>query len=285
MIHLVRYAEIALKGNNRSEFEKKLVANMKAGLKATGLDVQIKRLGGRFLLHSDQEVDLRRVFGIVSYSPCMRVKADLQDICSEALQLAEQHKKGNKTSTFRISSRRLTKDFPLSSVELNSRIGAFIAEKTGFKVDLSNPELDIGIELIGSDAFLFTKTIGCFGGLPVGIEGKVLAVISDLKSVLAALLMMKRGCAIEVASFSEISARELSFLQAFCPYKLVLHCIKDASELNEIAMKLGCKALVVGDTLHDFSAHPINILILRPLIAFSDSDIDAELDKFRKACC
>jgi len=62
---------------------------MKAGLKAGGFDVQIKRLGGRFLLHSDQEVDLRRVFGMVSYSPCTRIKADLQDICSEALQLVE----------------------------------------------------------------------------------------------------------------------------------------------------------------------------------------------------
>jgi adenylyl- and sulfurtransferase ThiI len=94
--------------------------------------------------------------------------------------------------------------------------------------------------------------------------------------------MMKRGCAIEIVGFSEVSIQELSLLQAFCPYKLVFHKVNDASELDKLALSFGCKAVVAGDTICDFSVYPINIITLRPLVAFSDSEIKAELDKFRK---
>jgi thiamine biosynthesis protein ThiI len=280
MIYLVRYAEIALKGKNRKDFENKLVENMKACARNSGFEIKIRQLQGRFLVSCDQHVDFRNVFGVVSFSPCTRIELEFEAICSEVLKIAEKH---SKTTTFRISAKKLTKDFDLSSMELNSKVGAFIAEKTGFKVKLDNPDLDLGIELVGKEAFVFDKTIACFGGLPIGIEGKVLILISNEKSLLAALLMMKRGCAIEVAGFSEVSVQELSLLQAFYPYKLVFHKVNDASELDKLALSLGCKAFVVGDTINDMPVYPINIMILRPLVAFSDSEIKAEMDKFRKA--
>ena len=275
MIYLVRYAEIALKGMNRSEFEKKLVENIQASLRASGQKVKIKRLRGRLLLDSEKQVDLRKVFGIVSYSPCILVPAEFNAIHKEALRIAESYP---KTTTFKISAKRLTKEFPFSSMELNSKIGAFIAEKTGFKVQLENPALDIGIEIIGEKAFVFDKTIDCFGGLPVGIEGKVIVLVENNCSILAALLMMKRGCGIEVASFSE---QNLSLLQVFSPSELVLHKIKEASELHELANKFGCKAVVVNETLQNLKDHSINILTLRPLIAFSDEEINSELEKYK----
>ena len=279
MIYLVRYAEIALKGKNRKDFENKLVENLRVCARNSGFEIKINKIQGRFLVVCDNEIDFRKVFGIVSFSPCIRTELELEAIFSEALKIAEKY---SKTSTFRISAKKLTKDFGLSSMELNSKVGAFIAEKTGFKVKLDKPDLDFGIELIGKEAFVFDKTIACFGGLPVGIEGKVLVLLSDEQSVLAGLLMMKRGCAIEIVGFSEVSVRELSLLQAFCPYKLVFHKVNVASELDKIALSLGCKAFIAGDTICDLPVYPINIIILRPLVAFSDSEIKAELDKFRK---
>ena len=276
MICLVRYAEIALKGKNRFEFEKKLVQNIKSSFKAASLDAKIKRLPGRFLLETEQEPDLRRVFGIVSFSPCIRVEAKMDVLCAEVLELAE---KQGKTSTFRISARRLTKELSFSSQEINKQIGAFVVEKKGWKVALEKPELDIGIEIINGEAFLFTKTIGCFGGLPVGVEGKVLALITDESSALAALLSMKRGCAIEAAGFAE-QKKSLETLQAFSPNILFFHKIKNASELQELAKRLRCKAIVVNDTLTHLKAYPNNMLILRPLMAFCEKEILAENKKF-----
>lgn len=279
MIYLVRYAEIALKGKNRKNFENKLVENMRVCAQNSGFEIKINKIQGRFLVSCDQHIDFRNVFGIVSFSPCTKAELELEVICSEALKIAEKHP---KTTTFRISAKKLTKDFALSSMELNSKVGAFIAEKTGFKVKLDNPDLDLGIELIEKEAFVFDKTIACFGGLPVGIEGKVLVFLSDEKSALAGLLMMKRGCAIELASISEgFSEKTLSLLQAYSPNKLVVHKIKELSELYELAQKLNCKAAIIGDTIASLKDYPSNLLILRPLISFSDEEVLSELEKYK----
>src|SRR4030042_324631 len=150
MIYILRYAEIALKGKNRNEFEKKLAENIKSLLKKQEPSAKIRRLQGRFVLETEKEVDLRKVFGVISYSPCIHTEAQFKNISSETLRLAEKYK---KTTTFRISAKRLTKDFSINSSELNRRIGFFVAEKMGFRVNLEHPDLDIGIEIIGSEAF------------------------------------------------------------------------------------------------------------------------------------
>jgi len=279
MIYLMRYAEIALKGENRNDFERKLVANINSLARNSGSEIIIKRLQGRVLVQCDKNIDFRKVFGIVSFSSCVKVDPEFKVICSEALKLAEKH---SKTTTFRVSTKRLSKDFDLSSMELNSKVGAFIAEKTGFKVKLDNPDMDLGIELVDKEAFVFDKTINCFGGLPVGIEGKVLVLLEDEKSVLAGLLMMKRGCAVELASSSDkLSNSNLSLIQDYAPNKLVLHKIKELSELYELAQKLNCKATIVNDTFASLKNYPINMLVLRPLISFSDEEIISELKKYK----
>lgn len=275
MIYLIRYSEIALKGKNRKDFENRLIRNIGAFLKAKGLKAKISCLQGRLLLETEKEINLKPVFGISSYSPCSVIKAELKAMLSEALKLAQTHP---QTTRFKVNARRSTKSFPLSSLELNNKIGAFIVEKTGFKVDLENPDLELGIELIGEEAFVFEKTIACFGGLPVGVEGKVMVLAENNRSILAALLMMKRGCGIEVAGFSE---QNLSVLQVFSSSELVLHKIKEASELYELANKFGCKAVVVNETLQNLKDPSINILVLRPLIAFSDKEINSELEKYK----
>ena len=277
--YLIRYAEIALKGKNRKEFEQKLVSNIKKILRPE--DSTVKRLQGRMLAEADEQLDFSRVFGISSYSPCLQTKAELEIIFSEALKLAKAY---TKTSTFRISAHRLTKEFPLSSMELNNKLGTYIIEKAGLKVQLENPTLDLGIEIIGNEAFLFDKTIACYGGLPVGIEGKVLALVSDEKSLLAALLALKRGCCIEVASLPDHAGQDYSLLQMFSPNKLVLHNINNLSQAQELAHKLECKALIVNDTLNELKECPSFLIIpvLRPLIAFSDSEIKKELEKYKQ---
>jgi adenylyl- and sulfurtransferase ThiI len=277
MLSLARYSEIALKGKNRQIFERQLVNNIKAFLKAKGLEGEVKRIQGRILLQTDFEVDLRPIFGIASFSSCVQVQAKLEDISSAALKMAETHP---KTTRFRITTHRSTKNVPLTSPQLNERVGSLIVQSTGMKVGLESPDLEIGIELIDDLAYVFNKNIPCFGGLPVGIEGKVLALLSDEKSVLAALVMAKRGCAIEIASQADFSESDYSLLQLFSPSHLKFHRISQIDELDELALKLGCKAIVVPDTLADLKQYPVILPILRPLITFSEQELLAEQKRY-----
>ncbi|KYK25049.1 hypothetical protein AYK26_02540 [Euryarchaeota archaeon SM23-78] len=256
-LYLIRYSEIGLKGRNRAYFEKRLVENIRTVLKDKRLKPKIKRLQGRLLLDVDKEIDLKNIFGISSYSPCIQTKAELKKINSESLSLV---KKNPKTKTFRISARRLDKRFALSSLELNNKVGAFIVKKTKLKVSLEKPDLEIGVEIINDKAFIFCKTLAGFGGLPVGVEGKALCLVSDKNSVLAGLLLMKRGCSIITVEESKI---------------------KNLKELDELAKTFKCRALIVPDTLQSLKDYPIDVPVLRPLIAFSEQEIKQELEKYK----
>ena len=275
VFYLLRYSEIALKGKNRKDFERRLIENIRQVVNSKGLKAKINKSHGRIFVKVDQELDLRKIFGISSYSPCVEVPAELEKIGLQALNMAKKH---SKTTTFRVTARRVTKGLDLSSLEINQKIGAFIVEKTGFKVSLKNPGLDLGIEIIDERAFVFNKKIDCFGGLPVGIEGKVLCLISDENSLLNGLFLMKRGCSIEITALTN---RKTSFLQHFSPRKLVLHKINDLSELDALAKEFKCKALAVPDTLTSLTDYPISVPVLRPLISFSKQEIKSELENYK----
>lgn len=263
-LYIIRYAEIGLKGKNRRQFEKKLVDNIKKEIKDKGLKPQIKRVQSRILLEVEKEFDLKKIFGISSYSPCIQIKAELKEMSSAALALVKKNIRA-KTKTFRITARRITKEFPFSSPEINKKLGAFIIKKTSLKVDLERPDLDLGIEIIGDAAFIFSKIFPGPGGLPVGVEGRVLFLVSeedliDKKFVLAAFLMRRRGCSVITLGSSLIS---------------------NLKEAEKVAETFRCRALIVADTLKSLKDYPVNIPVLRPLVAFSDKEIKQELEKYK----
>lgn len=279
VFYLIRYAEIALKGKNRSFFENRLIKNIKACLSRQSVLGTIRKLPGRLLLMVDREVDLRVIFGIVSYSLCDAVPSSYDSLAEKTLFLTEGFE---KTTSFRISARRLTKDHPLSSGELNKRLGALVVENHGLKVDLEHFNLDIGLEIAGKEAFFFTKTISCFGGLPSGVEGKVLALMDSDAAVLAALLLAKRGCEVICVKQSdyEISSNQESLISSFLNGK-----IRDFpfASLDLSAVEERCVALVVSDTLSSLKDYDFDGLILRPLVTFSDDEILSELEKYKSA--
>ncbi|PIX44686.1 hypothetical protein COZ55_00170, partial [archaeon CG_4_8_14_3_um_filter_38_5] len=96
--------------------------------------------------------------------------------------------------SFRISCQRVDKNFRMTSSEVCREVGAFIAGKTGAKVDLENYDLNISVELFNNKAYLFSEKLRGFGGLPAGSEGKVLCIVNDEAGLLSALMMMNRGC-------------------------------------------------------------------------------------------
>ncbi len=183
---IVRYSEIGLKGKNRGFFEKKLISNIKAGFKKNNLKFKdIKRLRGRILIDTDKGDFLKNIFGISSYSYTKEVDLDLEKIRKEAKKLV------GKEKTFRVSTQRIDKIF-LDSQKLNYEVGAVIDKK----VDLSNPELEIFIEIFNNHAYVFKEKFRGLGGLPVGVSGEVYIISKDWKGLVVGYLLMKRGCRI-----------------------------------------------------------------------------------------
>jgi thiamine biosynthesis protein ThiI len=194
---LIHYGEIALKGKNRSIFEKMLADNVRIALKGAdvrGVDVMHGRLIIRFKSDSDVSSlipNVKHVFGAANVASALRVGPDLEEIRQAVFHLI----KGKKPESFAVRARRSDKGFPLSSQQINERIGALVNQKYSWRVDLGNPDLTIGIEALRDRVYVFVDRIRCVGGLPVGMSGKVGCLISGgIDSPVAAWRMMKRGC-------------------------------------------------------------------------------------------
>jgi tRNA uracil 4-sulfurtransferase len=271
MTIIVRYGEIALKGKNRISFEMKLVSNIADCLKKNNIAYSgIERRQGRIIIHTNAPaLPLKKVFGITSFSDAVKTNADIHDI-SEGILSLTHHKKFN---TFRISSRRITKTIVQNSAELNNQLGSFIVEKTGKKVKLEKPDLDLGVEIIGDFAYLFTDRVESFGGLPLGIEGRIAVLVASDADVLAALLMMKRGCGITLINNSGVDAGIIDKYS----YGEKVEILADMKYIHNKKI-LG---IVTGDTLEKFNKLETNLMQLTPLIAYDEERIESELKCFQ----
>lgn len=194
---LIRYHEIALKKGNRSYFTELLKRNLVTAVKDLGVK-EIRSLPARLLLTFKTDIDqttvvgrIRSVFGVANFSPVERTPRDLDVIQSRILESLS----GMSFSSFRIETQRGDKNFPLTSPEINRQLGAPVKERSGARVDLTNPELTVTVEILPRDAFFGFNRIQGAGGLPVGASGRVVSLISGgIDSPVAAYRMMQRGC-------------------------------------------------------------------------------------------
>lgn len=194
---IARYGEVGLKSNRvRRRFENRLINNIKASI-----DAEVKVYQARIFIFpkdfDDALEKLERIFGIVSYSPAISTKATFEDIEESLSSYAEKlHDEGllDENTRFAISCRRVgTHEF--SSQEMAAFAGAVVVRKYSCPVDLTNPELTIYLEVRDNDAYIFHEKIPGPGGLPLGTQGKVVALVSSgIDSPVASYLMMKRGC-------------------------------------------------------------------------------------------
>ena len=194
---IARYGEVGLKSNRvRRRFENRLINNIKASI-----DAEVKVYQARIFIFpkdfDDALEKLERIFGIVSYSPAVSTKATFEDIDESLSSYAEKlHDDGllDENTRFAISCRRVgTHEF--SSQEMAAFAGAVVVRKYSCPVDLTNPELTIYLEVRDNDAYIFHEKIPGPGGLPLGTQGKVVALVSSgIDSPVASYLMMKRGC-------------------------------------------------------------------------------------------
>lgn len=204
---LVRYHEVALKRGNRPYFVELLKRNLVSSVSGLGLK-EIKQLPGRLLLLFGEKADreeishrVQAVFGVANFSFVVRTPPDLEILKSRLLDSLD----GKLFNSFRIDTKRGDKKFPLVSPEINREVGRAVQEKSGARVDLNNAELTVSVEILPRDAFFGFDKIAGSGGLPVGVSGRVISLISGgIDSPVAAYRMMQRGCRLTFVHFHSV---------------------------------------------------------------------------------
>jgi thiamine biosynthesis protein ThiI len=194
---VVHYNELGLKKGNRDYFENALCANINMVLQDCGAE-RAKRISGRILVPlkpasvlAEIKRRLMRVFGIAYFAEAWASAQAVENLEANAWALIE----GRTFNSFRIEARRADKSFPHTSVEINQRVGRYIKERCGVKVDLENAELTCWIEIVEKYALIYVERFPGPGGLPVGTSGKVVVLLSGgIDSPVAAWKLIKRGC-------------------------------------------------------------------------------------------
>lgn len=223
---LLHYAEVALKGHNRREFELQLRRNIKHRLLRRSVHWPVQRGHNRITVHIPDApcadvfeiaTMLRGVAGIASVAPAAFLpRADLH-WSSESPQLHRieevvvgmAHENWRAQASFAVRVNRGDKGFPLRSDELARRLGAAIIEHTSWsRVDLSHPNQRFYVDIYPEGVYLYDVRYRGLGGLPVFTAGSVLSLLSGgIDSPVAAFLMAKRGCRVD---FLHLTATHLA---------------------------------------------------------------------------
>lgn len=201
---IVHYHEIGLKGRNRSTFENILLRNLGTALTGTGAG-KPRKLPGRLLVPLEPEADLeqiagrlQRVFGVANFGLGVGGMFDAERLSEVAWDVVRER----EFATFAVRARQAHADFPLSNREINEKVGAYLLERSGKRVNLSDPELTCRIEIVGDLVVVYADRRRGAGGLPVGSSGKVVALISSgIDSPVAAARMMRRGARVVFVHF------------------------------------------------------------------------------------
>ncbi len=212
-VMLVHHSEIALKGMNRSKFESILVKNLKDKLKDFSLE-KISRVQARIVIHlrNDELIpkvvgSIKKVFGVKWFAIAEECEEDLSKIKDTASSLCNNLL--SEDVSFRVVAKRADKSFPLGSMQLEEEVGAFLVSKYKAKVDLKNPMRKVYIEVTKGKAYVYLEKMQGPGGLPVGVAGKLISLISGgIDSPVASWLAMKRGAQLVYLHFHPYESSE-----------------------------------------------------------------------------
>jgi tRNA uracil 4-sulfurtransferase len=204
---VVHYHEISLKRGNRPLFLRHLRRNLERAMADVG-PAPVQQLSGRIVIDLEGNPTpeavrdrVTRVFGVASATVAYRAPSTLDAMKGVLGRLLE----GRSFPSFRITARRAFKTYPMTSVELNRALGAFVLEHVPTRVDLEHAAQDIRVEVLPAETFISLDRVEGPGGLPVGASGTVVALLSGgIDSPVAAWRMMKRGCRVVFVHFHSV---------------------------------------------------------------------------------
>ena len=297
---LLKLGEMVLKGLNRRSFEDKLQANIYRRLNHLGQFRVYTRQSATYVEPMTEECDmdgaweaLTKVFGVVGLS---RARACDKD--KDAILTAAQEYLGDRLSaakTFKVETKRADKTFPMTSIQLSQYVGGELDERyPNLKVDVHNPELTVHVEIRDYAAFVHADPEPGAGGLPVGINGRAVSLLSGgIDSPVASWMIAKRGVSLEMVHFfsypytsNEAKEKVLELARLLTPWcgKLTVHVVPFTAIQEElrrscpqelftvimrrfmmriserVAQRCGAKALVTGECLGQVASQTIEAM-------------------------
>ena len=207
-IFLLKLGEIVLKGGNKRQFENKLRANVRRRMKHFGnFDVYIMQ-STVYVEPMDDAADVDgaweacgSIFGVVSLCRCRpceknvdRIFETIESYLGDDLDCAR---------SFKVESKRSDKAFPMTSIAISQEIGGRLAEAhPDCLVDVHHPEYTVYVEIRDLAAYVHGPAVPGAGGLPTGVGGRAMCLLSGgIDSPVAAYMMAKRGVEIESVHF------------------------------------------------------------------------------------
>ena len=207
-IILLKLGELVLKGLNRRSFEDKLIANARRRLKDLGKFRVYTKQSTMYVEPQEENCDLEgawtamtRLFGVVGLSRARACNKTADAILETAKEYLGE--KLQTAKTFKVESKRADKTFPMTSIQLSQYVGGELHDMyPHLQVDVHHPELTIHLEVRDYAAYVHADPEPGAGGLPVGIGGRAVSLLSGgIGSPVTSWMIAKRGIALEMVHF------------------------------------------------------------------------------------
>ena len=298
-ILLLKLGEVVLKGLNRRSFEDKLVSNVRRRMKPCGSFQIYIRQSTIYVEPQTEDCDMeaafkaaRQVFGIVTVARAVPCAKEMDAIVETAkTYLADEFAKAR---TFKVESRRADKRFPMNSIQISQYVGGELGQFFNVKADMHHPDLTVYVEIREKYAYIHTPSVPGAGGLPIGMGGRAVSLLSGgIDSPVASYMIAKRGVELEMIHFASPpytseQAREkvLQLARELVPWcgrlnvtivpfaeiqeEIRRNCPEDHFTLimrrfmmrlaDALAKDLNCRALVTGESLGQVASQTMDAL-------------------------
>jgi thiamine biosynthesis protein ThiI len=297
---LLKQGEMTLKGQNKRAFETRLIANVRRALAPLGSFEVYAMQSAVYVEPLSPGCDMdaafeacRAVFGVNALSRAAACEKDLDDIFDTAARYLGEAL--GRADSFKVESKRADKRFPMTSIEISQHIGGRLAEAyPHVRVDVHDPQMCVNVEIRDTAAYVHGKSERGAGGLPVGVSGRAVSLLSGgIDSPVSTYMAAKRGLRVIPIHFasppytSELALRKVmdlsGILSRFCgrmtvevvPFTRVQEAIgKSCPEglhtviarrfmmriAERIALRNGCGALITGENLGQVASQTLQAL-------------------------
>ncbi len=297
---LLKLGEMVLKGLNRHSFEDKLQANIHRRLNGLGRFRVYTRQSTTYVEPMEDSCDMdaaweamKKVFGVVGLSrarACDKDKDAILRACHEYLD-----DRLRSARTFKVETRRADKTFPMTSIQLSQYVGGELDELyPNLQVDVHHPELTVYVEIRDYAAFVHANPDPGAGGLPVGINGRAVSLLSGgIDSPVSSYMIAKRGVSLDMVHFfsypytsPEAKEKVLELARLLTPWcgHLTVHVVPFTAIQEElrrscpeemftlvmrrfmmriaqrVAKRCGAKALVTGESLGQVASQTMDAM-------------------------
>ena len=286
---LLKLGELVLKGLNRHNFEDQLMSNARRRLRPHGQFKVYSKQSITYVEPQNEDCDvdgafeaMKKIFGAVGVCRCRACEKDKDAMLSAVKEFLAPQLMAAKT--FKVECKRSDKTFPLNSIQLAQYLGGELDEAyPHLTAEMHHPDLTVYVEVRDDAAFVHGETEPGAGGLPVGMAGRAVSLLSGgIDSPVASWMMAKRGLSLEMVhvfsypyTSQEAKQKVLDLAKLLTPWtgRLVVHvapftaiqeelrrsCPEELFTIlmrrfmmriaAQVAQRVGAEALVTGESL------------------------------------